>query len=81
MFYLPIFLVAGAVDASCLIAEGIRQNRKNLTVDIVKRRLEREAIHHIRRYQYYLLILKVFIFEKPQTGIYHILIIKDPSVL
>jgi hypothetical protein len=54
--------------------------KPGLTVDAVKRRLEREATLLIRTYRLYLLILKVFFFEKPQTSIDRIWIIKDSPV-
>jgi len=48
---LPIFLVVTALDTSCRIANTMKVAGASLTVDAVKRRLEREANHNIRRYR------------------------------
>jgi hypothetical protein len=45
----PIKLVEAGLDAACRVANAMRRARGDLTIDAVKRRLQREINQHLKR--------------------------------
>jgi hypothetical protein len=47
---LPITLVTAALDAACRLADGLKGNRSDITIGMVKTRIKRELKNHLTIY-------------------------------